>query len=283
MKVYYDGQYKIKDSSGKERIYEKLEDIPKYNIIITEIKIKEGTTKINDKAFRNCKHLKKVIMPDSITEIGIEAFWNCSSLKEINLPKNIKKINRCAFAYCKSLESIILPNHLEKIDEKAFLWCCKLEKIYIPEKTIICPSAFENSSLMNEEGINKIKKRLIKNTNEYYTDLVVSACNLDMENHEMAQEVLSINPIFYDCALPIDREIFLDASLDSIKKIETIEKYFVIDTELCLIIIGQDFEDRYSISPLDKTNMASCECNNLSEIEKIKNAVNKYFEKDLER
>ena len=65
-------------------------------------------TCIGTQAFKECKKLKKVLLPLSVTEIGIEAFSSCSELEYIVLPPEMKKINSGAFEHCKKLKTIEL-------------------------------------------------------------------------------------------------------------------------------------------------------------------------------
>ncbi|MBR3859104.1 MAG: leucine-rich repeat protein [Bacteroidaceae bacterium] len=39
--------------------------------------IPEGTTCIEDYAFRDCKELKSIVIPDSVMAIGTRAFEDC--------------------------------------------------------------------------------------------------------------------------------------------------------------------------------------------------------------
>ncbi|MBO7572110.1 MAG: leucine-rich repeat protein [Bacteroidales bacterium] len=63
---------------------------------------------IGTQAFKDCKKLKKVLLPLSVTEIGTEAFSGCSELTEIVLPPELKKIGNFAFEHCKKIKTIEL-------------------------------------------------------------------------------------------------------------------------------------------------------------------------------
>lgn len=65
-------------------------------------------TCIGTQAFKDCKKLKKVLLPLSVTEIGPEAFSGCSELTEIVLPPELKKIGNFAFEHCKKVKTIEL-------------------------------------------------------------------------------------------------------------------------------------------------------------------------------
>lgn len=47
------------------------------------IELNEGLTEINADAFKNCKGLKKVVIPSTVTSVGSSAFSNCESLKTV--------------------------------------------------------------------------------------------------------------------------------------------------------------------------------------------------------
>lgn len=48
--------------------------------------IKDGTEIICDNAFKDCKSLQQIYIPNSVTSIGDWAFLDCSSLRQINIP-----------------------------------------------------------------------------------------------------------------------------------------------------------------------------------------------------
>ena len=150
MKVYYDGNYKIINSSGKGKTYNQVNEINKYKFI-TEIEIEPGTTKIDNGAFYNCKSLKSIIIPDSVTEIGERAFACCESLESIKLPDSITKIDKSTFLKCKLLKEVVLPNNIKNIGDSTFKECTSLEKINLPkELTEIGNFAFSQCTSLTE-------------------------------------------------------------------------------------------------------------------------------------
>ena len=84
------------------------------NVIIQE-RNGEGIEYIGDSAFRECKNLKNINLPDTITYIGREAFREDSSLDNIKLPKNLKELYGLTFFGCSSLKNLELSENLEKI------------------------------------------------------------------------------------------------------------------------------------------------------------------------
>ena len=66
----------------------------------------EHATKVDEYAFKDCKNLNNLVLPDSLIEIGVSAFQGCSALESINIPKTVTKINNLAFADCTKLATI---------------------------------------------------------------------------------------------------------------------------------------------------------------------------------
>ena len=115
---------------------------------ITEVDIPESFHNvpikcIGKEAFKDCRKLIRVNIPDSVTSIEESAFKSCTNLKSVVLPQTIDTINASTFAYCSNLESVTLPNNLSVIGGFAFNGCGKIASITIPKSvTSIGGSAF---------------------------------------------------------------------------------------------------------------------------------------------
>ena len=162
MKIYYNGKYKTIDKSGRETIFNKLEDIPDYRHTITEVEIEKGITDIYNKAFYNCIKIQSINIPEGVVKIWPDAFYLCSELKTVHLPNSIIEIGSDAFANCESLESIHLPDSINKINSGVFRGCVNLNEINIPDNiTKIEKEVFKNTllkSVVLPEGIIKIEE-----------------------------------------------------------------------------------------------------------------------------
>jgi len=77
-------------------------------------------------AFKNCREIKSVIIPDSVISIGYGAFEDCSRLTSVNLGNGVTEIDGSAFSGCKSLTSINIPNSVTSIGGGAFSDCDSL-------------------------------------------------------------------------------------------------------------------------------------------------------------
>lgn len=90
-------------------------------------------TVIGASAFRECKALKTVVLPDSIEEIRHNAFTNCFSLERIIIPPKVREIKYGTFYNCINLRSAILHDNICNIEMSAFYNCKSLESITIPD------------------------------------------------------------------------------------------------------------------------------------------------------
>ena len=71
---------------------------------------------------------KKIIIPESVTEIGGDdvhdsAFKDCRSLQEIVIPNLVTKIGYGAFKGCTALQNVVIPDSVTKIGNSAFSNC----------------------------------------------------------------------------------------------------------------------------------------------------------------
>ena len=93
--------------------------------------IKDGTRLMANNAFRNCKSLTSVTIPNSVTSIEDYVFADCSSLTSITIPESVTSIGDYAFAFCSSLTSITIPESVTSIGNSAFSGCSGLTSVTI--------------------------------------------------------------------------------------------------------------------------------------------------------
>ena len=77
-------------------------------------------TSLKTAAFKDCKELTAVIIPDSVKIIQSSAFKGCEALTDVKLPRWLRELYLEAFMNCSSLAKIDLPDELEKIGPNAF-------------------------------------------------------------------------------------------------------------------------------------------------------------------
>jgi hypothetical protein len=91
-----------------------------------------GGTSIGDWAFRDCRNLESITIPDSVTSIGNYAFMSCSSLTSIAIGDGVTSIGGGAFSHCLNLMSIEIPDSVTSIGKFAFYYCTSLKSITLP-------------------------------------------------------------------------------------------------------------------------------------------------------
>lgn len=90
-------------------------------------------TAVSEKACKNYKKLKKLVVGNNVSKIGAEAFMNCKALKNVTLGKGIKEIGKKAFYKNTKLKNLkIKSKKLKKVGKKAFYKTKKMN-ISIPE------------------------------------------------------------------------------------------------------------------------------------------------------
>ncbi len=92
----------------------------------------EGLISIDKNAFANCYELERIVIPNSLTNISEKAFSNCTSLESIFIPSGVERIEYGAFQYCDELERVVVSEGVEFIGDSAFSFCTDIERIVIP-------------------------------------------------------------------------------------------------------------------------------------------------------
>jgi len=93
----------------------------------------KSVAEIDKSAFKDCKSLKSVVIPNSVTYIGPSAFSGCTGLTSITIPNSVTYIGNDAFSGCTGLTSITIPDSVTDIKDWAFYGCTGLKSITIPD------------------------------------------------------------------------------------------------------------------------------------------------------
>lgn len=156
---------------------------------VGDIRIPEGTVRIDTGAFELCGKVTSIHVPDQVEDIGIAAFGGCHTLESIRLPEGldvlgysmlsecyglrsidlggVREIGQYALAACTSLKEVTIPDSVEEIDRNAFRGCASLETVRIGRNVsfiaaysfIACPSLKEfivdgsNPNFMSVDGV----------------------------------------------------------------------------------------------------------------------------------
>jgi len=110
---------------------------------VTYLGITYPVTAIGKNAFRQCKSMTHVTLPNTIRSIDDYAFAECSGLHAIDLPPLIAEIGEYAFASCDHITSLAIPDSITAISQYAFYFCDGVKTLTIGKSvTTIGNSAF---------------------------------------------------------------------------------------------------------------------------------------------
>lgn len=116
------------------------------------IEISEKVSVIESGAFKDCKKLQKIKIPDTAKNIGTALFANCIKLTDVKLPQGIETITEGLFAGCTSLEQFSVPDTVQLIEDYAFSRCNNLTNIKLPNQI----HAIGNYAFYECSALNKI-------------------------------------------------------------------------------------------------------------------------------
>ncbi len=98
-----------------------------------------------DKGFKDCKTIKKLILPATLTTTGGNWPWfgYMSNLNEVIFSGNsLESVSDNAFTMCPNLETVVFPNSVEVLSEKVFFGCKKLKYVVLPSNITDIPNEF---------------------------------------------------------------------------------------------------------------------------------------------
>lgn len=113
---------------------------------VTAINFLGVPTEIGNQAFRACRLLQSVVIPDGVKEFGQALFADCDTLSSVTLPDDMTEIPAYFFKNCKELAGFTFPSAVTSINYEAFKNCAKLTNLSnLPAGLqVIGPSAFRS-------------------------------------------------------------------------------------------------------------------------------------------
>ena len=100
-----------------------------YRLMITDVTIEAGVTKIGDYLFAECVNLRSIQIPESVTAIGKYAFDSCEYLKQTHIPATVATFGEGAFKGCAGFTEFTLPKTMDHIPAYLFFGCTNLETL----------------------------------------------------------------------------------------------------------------------------------------------------------
>ena len=119
---------------------------------LAEVVLPESLTYVNNGLFSGCGSLRAVAIPESVKAIGNDAFKGCSSLTEIKIPESVTTIGSNAFAGCSGITALTIPNRVTSVSNNAFDGCTSLETVIIGKSV----AEFSSGIFANCSGLDRI-------------------------------------------------------------------------------------------------------------------------------
>ncbi|MBQ8322845.1 MAG: leucine-rich repeat domain-containing protein [Clostridia bacterium] len=111
-------------------------------------------TAVGGEAFKFCRNLTSVTIPDSVTSIGKDAFYYCDALTSVTLGKNVMTVGDYAFALCTKLTDVYYRGDIVS-------WCgvsfgdMQANPLYYAEKLYIDDE--QVSEIVVPDGVTEVK------------------------------------------------------------------------------------------------------------------------------
>lgn len=189
---------------------------------ITSVIIPEGVTTIGSNAFNQCNKLESVKLPKTLKNIEYYAFFNCSSIKSLELPEGTANIGTGAFKGCSSLTTMTIPGSINVLGQEAFHSCTYLKSVIVSDGvTEIGSQAFNGCRSMTKitipESVTKIGDNAFNRTGLISVQLPSELTSIEDRTFYQCYDLKSVK--VGDKITSIGEEAF--ALCDDLKKFET--------------------------------------------------------------
>ena len=88
---------------------------------------------IAQNAFRDCKSITSVFIPETVTHIEQWAFMACSNMTNVYFSEGLQRIDDLVFIWCTSLEEVVFPDSLSQMGHSIFNECISLQYVELSE------------------------------------------------------------------------------------------------------------------------------------------------------
>ncbi|GFH46380.1 hypothetical protein CTEN210_02854 [Chaetoceros tenuissimus] len=113
-----------------------------------QVIVVEGVTEIQERTFRDCRNIKRVIFANTVIRIERSAFNGCS-LGYVKLSTNLEYIGSNAFTNC-DLVSVFIPPRCRAIGEHAFRYNHNLKIFSVPQQAQLDKNIIAKTKLLEK-------------------------------------------------------------------------------------------------------------------------------------
>lgn len=200
---------------------------------------------IEEAAFRKCKSITDVSIPDTVTSIGISAFEECTSVLQLKLSNATTTLGKNIFKKCSSLTKVEIPSGITFISEGQFTECTNLNDLTIANTVkSIGVSAFDKCG--------SLKSVIIPNSVEEIGKYAFSEC-VSLDNPTLPINIEKLSEGIFDGCLSLST-ITIPEKVTEIEKCAFRSCYLLNPLKLpkAITTIGESaFEGCSSIASLE--------------------------------
>lgn len=167
-------------------------------------------TMIGEEAFKDCKNITSVIIPEGVTEIGADAFYGCKNLSSVVIPTSLTYLSRECFMSCYKLTDVKGMENIRTFGSWCFHYSGLSGELVFNNDTHIMWGAFNDSRVTGVKFISgKIEVECSAfNSAPLRYCYIDEGCDLSFLDYTSATKYGA----FYDCEKMTD--IIIPASVD---------------------------------------------------------------------
>lgn len=235
---------------------------------LESIELPDSIISIGDEAFKNCVALNGVILPSHITELGYETFYGCIGLTTIQLNQGLVSIDDGVFKECTKLETISIPSSVTSIGDQVFLDCESLQTIELSNNQ---KYTFENKTLYyvvdGAQGFPEAKE-LVLSLDKDLTSISFTSDIKKIHNYAFAIQSKVKSIVVPTTVTEIENNAFIGCT-----NVETVTVPFIGNTldssSAFKSIFGNDLTKLKTINVVNGTKVIEKAFRNLSSVQTI--------------
>lgn len=165
---------------------------------IVSVEVSKYVTTVEKNAFRDCKNLKSVKLPEGLRSLGESAFLDCSALENVNIPSDLEKINDAVFLNT-AIKSLDFSKNENFVFENGVIYNKDITKIYHALATAdlssyVCPASVKTISPYAFNGHAELKSFKINDGVKRLESATFYGCK-GLKELNLPDSVLYIGPL----------------------------------------------------------------------------------------
>lgn len=112
-------------------------------VSVKTLRISEGIEVIENRAFKECKSLENVFLPDTLRRIGEQnagerdGVFTKTNIRSIVIPHSVEYLGGYAFASCRNLRKVVLSENIKTVSVGTFYNCAYLTEVTLPKGLLV--------------------------------------------------------------------------------------------------------------------------------------------------